>query len=152
MSTDRKVREADARALEIRLENWEPPEALPNPEPVDGWVFRWVRVGMMGDTDMRNFSVRRREGWQPCVKSDHPELMHLVDQDRQQGNELVVGGLMLCRMPELVARKRQQFYEQMAGAQLKAVDNAYFREQDKRMPLFSDRDTQVGLEFGKGQK
>lgn len=152
MSQNRTDRDAETRALEVRLENWTPPEALPNPTPREGWVFRWVRVGMTGESDMRNYSMRRREGWEPCHQKDHPEMTHLIDHDRRQGDEIHVGGLVLCRMPVEKALKRQQYYEQMAGQQMKAVDNSFFKEQDKRMPLFSDRDSQVTMEFGKGSK
>ena len=152
MSKDRIDRDLETRALEVRLENWSPPEALPSPNPVDGWVFRWVRVGMSGESDMRNYSLRMREGWKPCAATEHPELAHLRDPDRREGNEIIVGGLMLCKMPELMAKKRREYYEQMAQQQMKAVDNSFFKEQDKRMPLFSDRDSQVTMEFGKGTK
>jgi hypothetical protein len=152
MSQDRSNRDSETRALQVRLENWTPPEALPNPEPQDGWVFRWVRVGMTGESDMRNFSMRRREGWEPCNVKEHPEMLHLIDHDRRQGDEIVVGGLLLCKMPAEMADKRRQYFEQMAGHQMKAVDNSFFKEQDKRMPLFADRDSNVSFEFGKGTK
>lgn len=153
MTTDRKPRELETRALDERLTPWQPPELLPNPNPRPGWIHRWVRVGTFGEADMSNFSVRRREGWEPCAASEYTELDHLTrDVGRERANEIVVGGLMLCRMPEAKVLQRRRYYEQMAGAQMQAVDNSYFREQDKRMPLFADRESRSSLEFGKGSK
>ena len=47
MADERKVR--IDRASESRPDDsWMPQSALPVPEPKDGWVFRWIRTGDIG--------------------------------------------------------------------------------------------------------
>jgi len=40
-------------------------------------------------------------------------------------------------------KKRDEYYQEMAKAQIEATDQNYFREQDSRMPMSSDKDTRV---------
>jgi hypothetical protein len=47
--------------------------------------------------------------------------------------------------------KRRDYYEKHASSQMEAVDNAYMRENDPRMPVLApDRKTRVA--FGKGNR
>ena len=59
---------------------------------------------------------------------------------------------MLCRMPKERAQARARYYEQQAEAQMTSVDNNFMRNNDARMPLFSDRQSETtrGTGFGKG--
>ena len=147
---DRSPREAETRALEERLAEWQPPEVLPSPEPRDGWVFRWIRVSSYGESDMRNYSMRLREGWVPCPKSEHPELAALNDFDKKESDQIVVGGLMLCRMPEEMVKKRRKHYQQMARTQVASLDQTLLKDEDSRMPLFVERNSRPN--FGSGTK
>ena len=55
---------------------------------------------------------------------------------------------MLCKAPEELVEERTDFYEQQTASQMQSVDNNLMRENDPRMPLFSDRKTKVT--FGNG--
>ena len=55
---------------------------------------------------------------------------------------------MLCKTPKEMVQERNAYYTGQADAQIKAVDNNYMRENDPRMPLFSDKRTKVT--FGNG--
>ena len=63
-----------------------------------------------------------------------------------------IGGLMLCKMPAEMSKARDEYYEAQTRAQLQSVDNHFMRNEDPRMPLFSDRSTDVtrGRRFGSG--
>jgi hypothetical protein len=70
-----------------------------------------------------------------------------VEQEKFADN-IVQGGLMLCKVPQEVADERNDYYEQQAKNQIQSVDNNLMRENDARMPLFNDRKTKVT--FGNG--
>jgi hypothetical protein len=65
-----------------------------------------------------------------------------------------VGGLMLCKIPTERAEARAEYYEKQADNQMNSVDNHFMRNNDARMPLFSDRKTTTtkGSGFGNGSK
>jgi len=147
----RKPREQEVRATEARDANmYTPPSMLPFPDPEPGIVFRYVATHVLGQPDPANVSKRYREGWLPCKAEDYPELQLNADAN---GN-IEVGGLMLCRMSEEQAKARQEYYDRQAAAQMESVDNHYMRNNDPRMPLFTDKTSQVerGRGFGSGNK
>ena len=70
-----------------------------------------------------------------------------IIDDRFKDN-VVVGGLMLCKAPEELVKERNDYYKQQTAAQMRSVDNNLMRESDPRMPIFNDRKSTVT--FGKG--
>jgi hypothetical protein len=48
MSKERTKRTAETRESQERSKPWTPPSVLPEPEPRDGWVHRWIRTSMAG--------------------------------------------------------------------------------------------------------
>lgn len=146
---NRKSRTADTREVAFkRAEAWRPPETLPTPDDRPGWKHRWVRLSTMGTADPSNISSRLREGYEPCKGEDYPELMmHAATEGRFKGG-IEVGGLLLCRIPEEFLEQRASFYEGQNKAQMESVDNNFLRENDPRMPLFSEKKTKVT--FGSG--
>lgn len=76
----RTPRSVESREIDSRPMSWDSVGNLPEPDPQDGWVFRWVRTALLGQTDNPNVSRRMREGWQPVRLEDHPELqIHIMD-------------------------------------------------------------------------
>ncbi len=151
--TPREPRSIDTRESEVRTPSWEPASILPDPTPQDGWVFRWIRTSMVGNPDNTNVSKRFREGWEPVRAEDHPELHIMSDHNSDWSSKggIEVGGLLLCKAPEETVAARRQYYANHAESQMQAVDNAYMRENDPRMPVLApDRKTRVA--FGKGTR
>ena len=149
----RKTKSLETREDEAREMPWEPASILPDPEPQDGWVFRWVRTSMVGTADNMNVSKRFREGWEPVRAEDHPELQIMSDHKSEwaQKGGIEVGGLLLCKAPEETVEKRRIYYKDRAESQMQSVDNNYMRENDPRMPVLSpDRKTRVAF-GGKGR-
>ena len=70
-----------------------------------------------------------------------------IENDRFKDN-IVMGGLMLCKAPVELVAERNSYYSQQADSQIESVDNNLMRENDPRMPLFHDRKSSVS--FGKG--
>ncbi len=131
-----------------RPEAWRPPETLPMPNGRPGWKHRYVRISTMGIADPSNISSKLREGYEPCKAEDYPELMmHATVEGRFKGG-IEIGGLLLCRIPEEFLKQRADYYDKQNKSQIDSVDNNFLRENDPRMPLFSERKSKVT--FGSG--
>ena len=145
---NRSARELDTRQTMQCPEAWRPPETLPMPEDRPGWKHRYVRTSTMGMADPSNISSKLREGYEPCKAEDYPELMmHATVEGRFKGG-IEIGGLLLCRIPEEFLKQRADYYDKQNKSQIDSVDNNFLRENDPRMPLFSERKTKVT--FGSG--
>ena len=145
---NRLSRELETRKAAYRPEAWRPPETLPMPDDRPGWKHRYIRLSTMGQADPSNISSKMREGYEPCKAEDYPELMmHAATEGRFKGG-IEVGGLLLCRIPAEFMEQRAKYYEQQSKSQVESVDNNFLRENDPRMPLFSEKKTKVT--FGSG--
>jgi|TARA_R110000751_G_scaffold10638_1_gene38564 hypothetical protein len=148
MAENRLNREQTTREKDVRKRSWQRPETLPSPIPQEGYDFHWVRVSTQGLVDATNVSSKMREGWDPCLAKDHPEItMVTVEQERFAEN-VVIGGLMLCKAPSELVQERTDYYTTQTKSQMDSVDNNLMRENDPRMPLFNDRQSKTT--FGKG--
>jgi hypothetical protein len=70
-----------------------------------------------------------------------------IEQERFADN-VVIGGLMLCKAPKELVEERTDYFTKQSRAQISSVDNNLMRENDPRMPLFNDRKSKVT--FGNG--
>jgi len=148
MADNRIKRDNDTRETQTRKRSWQRPEVLPSPTPEDGYDFHWVRVATQGQVDATNVSSKLREGWEPVRAADHPEItMVSVEQERFAEN-VVIGGLMLCKAPKELIAERTDYYNTQTRSQMDSVDNNLMRENDPRMPIFNERKSTVS--FGKG--
>jgi hypothetical protein len=140
---DLSSREKTARAVYV------PPSNLPDPTPEPGYAYRWIATHILGQSNPTNVSRKMREGWEPVKAEDHPELM--LFGNAKTGN-VEIGGLMLCKMPVERVQARSDYYNRQAQAQMDSVDNHFMRNNDPRMPLFSDKKstTSRGGGFGTG--
>jgi len=148
MTQNRQNRDAETREKTVRKKAWAPPTVLPDPIPQDGYKFHWVRVSTMGQPDSTNVSSKLREGWEPVRAEDHPEIFSDAVDDVRFKDNVIVGGLMLCKAPIELVAERTEYYENLTESQMRSVDQGLMRENDPRMPLFNDRKTKVT--FGKG--
>jgi hypothetical protein len=147
--TNRMSRELDTRERMERPKQWMPPQLLPDPNPEDGYAFRWIRIASLGKDDATNISGKLREGWEPVKASDHPEIrLFGSDSNAKFPDSVQVGGLLLCKTPVELTEQRNEYYRNQAEAQMQSVDNTYMRENDPRMPMFKERKSTVT--FGKG--
>lgn len=146
MADNRLSRELETREKTTRKMEWKPPTVLPEPNPRPGIRHRWLRRSMMGAEDPKNMSSRLREGWVPVKAEDYPEMRLSVD--KVDSGLVEIGGLILCAMPEEMAIQRDEYFLGKARSQIDSVDHSYLKEQDSRMPLFSERRSKA--KFGKG--
>jgi len=151
LADSRANRETETRAKDERPRSWAPPTLLPDPTPEPGYTYRWIRISTQGQADPRNVSSKIREGWEPVRAADHPEISMYLDNDSARFKDnVVVGGLLLCKTPTEMVDQRNAYYRQQADAQVRSVDNHFMRENDPRMPLFAERKSTVS--FGRGNK
>lgn len=140
----RTNREAVTREeTEVRNKQWEPRSTLPEIKQEAGWAYRWVRVSLVNEADNLNVSSRMREGWEPVKHSEHPEVNLPADPNSRFKDGIEVGGLLLCKMPQEMVDQRNEYFKEKARAQEQAVDNNLMRQNDPRMPLFSDKKSTV---------
>tara|TARA_R100000935_G_scaffold7216_1_gene15420 strand:+ start:1277 stop:1783 length:507 start_codon:yes stop_codon:yes gene_type:complete len=149
---ERTPREIESREASQRIQSWENPSNLPTPTEQGGWVFRYIRTSLLGQTDNPNVSRKLREGWEPCRLEDHPELqIHMQDHNSEwaaRGN-VEIGGQLLCKMPKEKAEAREEYFNNIASQQLESVDNTYFKDQDSRMATKEVFERKSRTTFGK---
>ncbi len=131
-----------------RNTHWTPANTLPVPQKEDGMEYRWVRQSALGTADPTNVSKKRREGWEPCRLEDYPELQLSVDNETKNSGLIEVGGLFLAKMPLEMVKQRNEYYSNINNQQIESVDNSFMKQNDPRMPLYSEKNTKVS--FGKG--
>ena len=148
MANNRLGRELETQEKTTRKKAWTRPEMLPSPNPEPGYIFHWVRISTLGQVDSTNVSSKYREGWEPCKAENNPEITLVTVENERFAENLVIGGLMLCKAPVELVEERSSHYQQQTDAQMHSVDNSLMRENDPRMPLFNHRQTKVT--FGNG--
>lgn len=148
MADNRLTRELEARAQQERPKQWAPAETLPEPDKQAGFAYRWIRVSTLNQADPRNLSGKFREGWEPVKVSEQPKFQLLIDPNSRFKDNIEIGGLLLCKTPAEFVEQRNAYYNDQTQAQTLAIDNSFMRENDPRMPLFSERKSSTS--FGKG--
>ena len=148
MAENRINREETTHEKTTRTRAWQRPETLPSPNPEPGYAFRWIRVATQGQIDATNVSSKFREGWEPVKATDHPEITMVTIENEKFRDNVVIGGLILCKAPKELIEERTEYYEQQTRGQIESVDNNLMRENDPRMPLFHERKSKVT--FGQG--
>jgi hypothetical protein len=148
MSENRLTRELENRVQQERPKQWSPAETLPEPDKQAGFAYRWVRVSTLDKADPRNLSGKLREGWEPVKVSEQPKFKLLIDPNSRFKDNIEIGGLLLCKTPEEFVKQRNTYYADQTQAQTNAIDSSFMRENDARMPLFSERKSTTT--FGKG--
>jgi hypothetical protein len=132
---DRTPRDQETRATFERKKSWTPPSTLPKVNKDDGYAYRWIRKSIGGKADDQNMMAKQEEGWETVRREDHPEL-----QTPGKTNGLVeIGGLVLCKTPQEFVDQRNAHYRQITEVQAASVDANLMKENDPRMPLFSER-------------
>lgn len=141
----RTGREAETRVAAERPNKWRPPQLLPDLTPEPGYVFRWIRVSMMGQDDPKNISTSFAEGWEPVKASQHPEVKLFTMGQTRFADSIEIGGLLACKIPAEFMEQRAEYYGQKTDNDAKAVDTNLMAQSDPRMPLFKNRESTTSL-------
>jgi hypothetical protein len=144
MTNDKKTSRANqTRSKSERPKVWVPPSSLDAPPAPKGFRHRWIRAESVGFDDTKNIAGKLRSGWElvradPYEGSDYP-----VVKDGKYAGVIGVGGLLLARIPEEIAKQRTEYFQKQTEARDEAVDNDLMREQHPSMPINIDRQTRV---------
>lgn len=149
MTEARIARELESREQSERPKVWQPAATLPEPDKQAGFSYRWVRIASAGESDTRNLSSKLREGWEPVRIEEQPQFKLFADPDSRFKDNIEVGGLLLCKCPTELVEQRKAYFANRNQAQMESVDNNFMRENDARMPLFSEKRSKTS--FGKGR-
>ena len=141
-------RDLESRESEKREQAWVQAPILPVPHPRDGIDHRWVRSSMRGQSDNINVSQALRDGWEPVLAVDYPELQVINDRDTQYAENVEVGGLLLCARPSHIGDKIRDHVNREVKGQMEAVDRNYFREESARMPMLEAERRTRSSQFG----
>ena len=136
-------RASQTRSETERPKVWTPPSSLDAPPAPDGFRHRWIRAESLGFQDTKNISGRLREGYELVRADEYPESDYPVVSDGKFKGIIGVGGLLLARIPEELAKQRTDYYANLAKGQDEAVDNDLLKEQHKSMPINVDRQSRV---------
>ena len=145
---EKTPRELQTRELTERPKQWMPPELLPEPDKQPGYAYRWIRVSTLNKDDPKNLTSKLREGWEPVGIEEQPKFRLLAEQDGRFKDNILIGGLLLCKTPIEFVEQRTEYYKRQTQAQTEAVDNNLMRQSDAMMPLF--KESKSTTSFGKG--
>jgi hypothetical protein len=122
---------------------WTPPSSLDAPPAPDGFRHRWIRAESLGFSDTKNVSARLREGFELVRADEYPDSQYPVITDGKYAGVIGVGGLLLARISEEIAKQRAAYIESLAKGQDEAVEHDLMKEQHKSMPINVDRQSRV---------
>ena len=141
--TVKTSRVSQTRVKAERPKVWTPPSSLDAPPAPDGYRHRWIRAESMGFDDTKNMSGKLRSGWELVRADEYPDSdFPTLDEGRYAG-VIGVGGLVLARIPEELARQREAYFNQITADRNEALDNDVLKEQHPSMPINQDRQTRV---------
>lgn len=135
-SSTRAPRKLESRAFSERERSYQPSPILPDPEPQDGWIFRWCRVAIHNQPDHGSYQRRLREGWEAVRAEDHPEIATASGFGDPRYNGLIeIGGLILCKLPQEVAERRRESIAEFTRQKTEDADNAFLRDNSEKAML-----------------
>jgi len=146
MVNDNKIktsRASETRSKTNRPQVWTPPSSLDAPPAPDGFRHRWIRAESLGFDDTKNITGRLRSGYELVRADEYPEANYPVVKDGKYAGVIGVGGLLLARVPEEIAKSREAYFARMTKDREEAVANDPLREQHPSMPISKERQTRV---------
>ena len=136
-------RASQTRSKTERPKVWTPPSSLDAPPAPDGFRHRWIRAESLGFQDSKNISGRFRSGYELVRADAYKDADYPVVTDGKYKGIIGVGGLLLARIPEELAKQRTDYYAGLAKGQDEAVEHDLLKEQHKSMPINVDRQSRV---------
>ena len=136
-------RAAGTRSKTERPKEYKPPSSLDAPPAPDGFRHRWIRAESMGFIDGKNVYGRLRSGYELVRADEYKDADYPVIADGKYAGVIGVGGLLLARIPEELAKARVDYQKRQTDGQDEAVTNDLLREQHKSMPIDVDRQSRV---------
>ena len=143
MENNKTSRAGQTRSKTERPKVWTPPSSLDAPEAPTGFRHRWIRVETMGFDDTKNVQGKLRSGWELVRADQYPGESYPTINDGKYKGLIGVGGLVLARIPEEIAKQRDAYYQKMTREANEALEYDLGKEQHKSMPIQQERQSRV---------
>ena len=145
METDDKKpsRASQTKAETAKKVVWTPPSSLDAPNAPAGYRHRWIRAEVMGFDDTKNMAAMIRSGYELVRADEYPDEDYPVMKEGKYAGMIGVGGLVLARIPEEIAKARQDYYDKQNEAKEEAIKHDILKEQHPSMPISQERQTRV---------
>ena len=143
MTENKTSRASQTRSKTERPKVWTPPSSLDAPKAPTGFRHRWVRVETMGFDDTKNLQGKLRSGWELVRADEYPGSEYPVLTEGKYKGMIGVGGLVLARIPEEIAKLRDEYYQSMTREANEALQHDLDKEQHKSMPIQQERQSRV---------
>jgi hypothetical protein len=136
-------RASESRAKEAKKTTWTPPSSLDAPPAPHGYRHRWIRSEILGFDDTKNMAGKLREGWELVRADEYPNENFPSMNEGKYAGVIGVGGLVLARISEEIAKSREDYFNRQTRDRDEAVNNDLLKEQHPSMPINQDRQTRV---------
>ena len=136
-------RAAETRTKTERPKEYKPPSSLDAPPAPDGFRHRWIRAESQGFNDTKNIHGRLRSGYELVRADEYDDKSFPTVLDGKYAGVIGVGGLLLARIPEELAKQRVDYQKKQTEGQDEAIDNDLLKEQHKSMPIDIERQSRV---------
>jgi len=143
-------RASETRSKQDRPKVWTPPSSLDAPPAPTGYRHRWIRAESVGFDDTKNVSGKLRSGFELVRADEYPNHEYPKVKDGKYAGVIGVGGLLLARIPEEIAKSRTDYFEKRTRERENALANDPLKEQHPSMPISKERQTRVT--FGGSKK
>ncbi len=146
MTKDKLKKTSRASTTRVKDEKpkvWTPPSSLDAPPAPDGYRHRWIRAESLGQDDSKNVSGKMRSGWEFVRADEYPDTDYPSLTDGKYAGIIGVGGLLLARIPEEIAKSREEYFRNMTQDRNDALEHDLMKEQHPSMPINQERQTRV---------
>ena len=136
-------RASQTKAKTAKKVVWTPPSSLDAPNAPAGYRHRWIRHEVMGFDDTKNMAAMIRSGYELVRADEYPDQDYPVMKEGKYAGMIGVGGLVLARIPEEIAKARQNYFDKQNEAKEEAIKHDILKEQHPSMPISQERQTRV---------
>ena len=136
-------RASQSRDKDKRPQTWTPPSSLDAPPAPDGYRHRWIRTEVLGFDDTKNMSGKLRSGFELVRADEYPDSQYPQMKDGKYAGVIGVVGDVLARIPEEVAKSREDWFKKQTQAKDEAINNDLMKEQHSSMPINAERQSRV---------
>ena len=143
MENNKTSRASQTRSKTERPKVWTPASSLDAPKAPTGFRHRWVRVETMGFDDTKNLQGKLRSGWSLVRADEYPGSEYPIINEGKYKGMIGVGGLVLARIPEEIAKSRDAYFAQQTRDANEALEYDLGKEQHKSMPIQQERQSRV---------
>jgi len=142
-NTIKTSRASETRTKTDRPKVWTPPSSLDAPPAPQGFRHRWIRAESLGFDDTKNITGRMRSGYELVRADEYPDQNFPSVKDGKYAGVIGVGGLLLARVPEEIAKSREEYFAKRTQEREEAIANDPLKEQHPSMPISNERQTRV---------